>query len=159
LASGRRAAPGRRPLRAAEAVGWRRRPCDRQTSQTVVHFRLQTYRWSGLGTLFHRTTRIALKPGFVLCYCYTCITNFSREITHKCNNNNRYTGRPTTILQVRARKHAVRERGCGRAFALVRAGDSDRGEQALHHTAELAGQPPRDTARASARAPRYTVTA
>ena len=36
-----------------------------------------------------------------------------------CNNNNRYTGRPTTILQVRARKHAVRERGCGRAFALV----------------------------------------
>ena len=49
-----------------------------------------------------------------------------------CNNNNRYTGRPTTILQVRARKHAVHERGCGRAFALVREGDSDRGEQALH---------------------------
>ena len=52
-------------------------------------------------------------------------------------NNNRYTGRPTTILQVtavqvRARKHAVHERGCGRAFALVREGDSDRGEQALH---------------------------
>ena len=58
-----------------------------------------------------------------------------------CNNNNRYTGRPTTILQVRARKHAVRERACGRAFALVREGDSDRGEQALHRGgARIAGQ-------------------
>ena len=55
------------------------------------------------------------------------------------------------VWQVGAREHQVFERVRGRALALAREGDADRGEQALREPSQLARWHPRAGHRAPAR--------